>query len=74
MNSFLMKKVCIGVPFIFNMKKENLLERYKVLIIITLLIQGLAATVSKCINKKTGDTFAVKIMRTDDEEKLMAAQ
>eukprot|EP00347_Sterkiella_histriomuscorum_P003348 403364636 len=36
--------------------------------------EGLAATVSKCINKKSGETFAVKIMRTDDEEKLMAAQ
>lgn len=34
----------------------------------------MSATVSKCTEKKSGEVRAVKIMRTDDEEKLMAAQ
>jgi hypothetical protein len=29
--------------------------------------------VQKCTEKKTGEIKAVKIMRTDDEEKIMAA-
>jgi hypothetical protein len=30
--------------------------------------------VLKCIEKKSGQVMAVKIMRNDDEEKLIAAQ
>ena len=36
-------------------------------------IQGMAASVYKCIEKKTNLVRAVKQMRTDDEEKMQAA-
>ena len=37
------------------------------------LYQGYLATVKKCVEKKTGATRAVKIMKTDDEEMLNIA-
>ncbi|CDW88075.1 protein kinase domain containing protein [Stylonychia lemnae] len=46
----------------------------EVIYILNIVIQGLSATVSKCTEKKSGELMAVKVMRTDDEEKLMAAQ
>lgn len=38
------------------------------------IIKGCAAIVRKCIEKKTGELMAVKIFRTDDEEKMNAAK
>lgn len=74
MNNSIMNKVYIEVLSIYNMKKVNSLERYDLITLSKAFFQGLAAYVSKCVNRKTGEKCAVKIMRTDDEEKLMAAQ
>lgn len=37
-------------------------------------LKGCAALVRKCICKKTDEVKAVKIIRSDDEEKLNAAR
>ena len=37
-----------------------------------MMFQGLSAIVKKCIEKSTGKVKAVKIFKSDDEEKLQS--
>jgi len=39
-----------------------------------ILGEGCAAVVRKCTNKETSKTFAIKIMRTDDVEKVQVGK
>ena len=67
-----MNKVFTEAPSTCCMKKVNISEKY----FFKLLTkeQGCAAVVRKCIEKRSGDVNAVKIIRTDDEEKMNAAK